>query len=65
MIGWIVRIMLVGAGVIAGWFVPKDDVGYAVIQFVVALVFIAAASAIGIYWPRWRRRRGADAANGE
>lgn len=55
MVGWIVRIMLIGAGVVAGWFVPKDETGFAVIQFVIALLLIAALSVVGLYWPTLKR----------
>lgn len=28
MIGWLVRILMLGAGIVAGWFVPRDQLGY-------------------------------------
>lgn len=31
MLDWIARFIMLAAGIIAGWFVPKDDIGYSVI----------------------------------
>ena len=49
--------MLLGAGVVAGWFVPKEGVGYIIIQFVVVLVVIAGSSAAIMYSPRFKKWR--------
>jgi len=57
MIGWLVRILLLAAGVVAGWFVPRDELGYAVIQFVVVLLTILAISVATIYLPALLGRR--------
>jgi len=57
-IGWLVRILLLAGGVVAGWFVPRDELGYTIIQFVVVLLIILAASVATLYLPalrRWRR----------
>lgn len=53
--GWLIRIFLIGAGVVAGWFVPRDQIGYTVVQFVVALLSILIVSIAILYFPRLRR----------
>lgn len=61
MLGWVVGILMAGAGFIAGWFIPKDDVGFAVVQFVIVLIFLAVTCVIILYIPRaiarWKKRR--------
>ena len=57
MLGWLIRILLLGAGIIAGWFVPRDQLGYAIIQMVVVLVLIVMASVAVIYFPARRGRK--------
>lgn len=53
--GWLIRIFLIGAGVVAGWFVPRDQVGYTIVQFVVALLSILMISIAVLYFPKLRR----------
>lgn len=55
MIGWLVRILMLAGGVVAGWFVPRDELGYTIIQFVVVLLIILAASVATLYLPVLRR----------
>lgn len=55
MIGWLVRILLLAGGVVAGWFVPRDELGYTIIQFVVVLLIILAVSVTTLYLPELRR----------
>jgi cbb3-type cytochrome oxidase subunit 3 len=57
MLGWLIRILLLGAGIIAGWFVPRDQLGYTVIQMVIVLVLIVIASVAVIYFPARRHRK--------
>jgi len=53
------RLLLIVPLIIAGWFVPKDDVSYWVVAFVIALVFIVLTIAFELYVHPWlRRRRG-------
>ena len=53
------RLLLIVPSIIAGWFVPKDDVSYWVVAFVIALVFILLTIAFELYVHPWlRRRRG-------
>ncbi|MGE3987562.1 hypothetical protein [Pseudorhodoplanes sp.] len=49
MISWLLRIILVPAGVIAGWFVGKDQPNFGLVQSIIALfviVFIVAVLAL-------------------
>ncbi|MDE1173792.1 MAG: hypothetical protein PW790_09005 [Parvibaculaceae bacterium] len=61
MLGFVVRILLLGAGIIAGWLIPRDDAGFAVVEFVIVLVFFALASVAILYvpklWARWKERK--------
>ncbi|MCA0421141.1 MAG: hypothetical protein LCH80_20815 [Proteobacteria bacterium] len=53
------RLLLIVPLIIAGWFVPKDDVSYWVVAFVIALVFIVLTIAFELYVHPWLlRRRG-------
>ena len=52
------RLFLIVPSIIAGWFVPKDDVSYWVVAFVIALVFIVLTIAFELYVHPWLRRRG-------
>ncbi len=54
MLGWLIRIVIAGAGVVAGWFVPRDQLGYTIMQFVVLLLLILAVSVVILYFPRLR-----------
>ena len=56
--GWLIRIFLIGAGVVAGWFVPRDQLGYTVVQFVVVLLSILIVSIAVLYFPRLRSMFG-------
>ena len=55
MIGWLVRFLLLAGGVVAGWFVPRDELGYTIIQFAIVLLIILAASVATLYLPVLRR----------
>lgn len=52
--GWLIRIAIAGAGVVAGWFVPRDQLGYTIIEFVVLLLLILVVSVVILYFPRLR-----------
>jgi hypothetical protein len=56
MIGWFVRMLVLGAGVVAGWFVSRDQLGYTIAQFVVLLLLILAVSVLVLYFPIHRGR---------
>ncbi|MCZ8544312.1 hypothetical protein OOJ09_08990 [Mesorhizobium qingshengii] len=51
---WLIRILLAGAGVVAGWFLPRDQIGYTIMQFVVFLLLVLTASVVVLYLPRLR-----------
>lgn len=40
MIGWLVRLIFIPAGVIAGWFVAKDAPNFSAVQLVVGLLLL-------------------------
>jgi len=52
MIGWIVRILMIAAGVLTGWFVAKDAPIFGVAQVMVALLLLTFIVAILAFWPR-------------
>ncbi len=54
MISWIVRFLMIAAGVVTGWFVAKDAVNFGVIQMMVALMLLTLIVAVLAFWPsRW------------
>jgi hypothetical protein len=56
MFGWIVRLILVVAGTVTGFFVAKDAPNFGVIQGVVGIALIALVVFVLAYWPaRWTR----------
>ena len=60
MVSWVVRILLILAGVIAGWFVAPDSNRFDIIQMVIALLLFVLFLAAAAFWPafmRWRRRK--------
>lgn len=52
--GWLARFLLLLAGLVAGWFVPRDDVGFSFIQFVVLLIIIFVVAMAALYFPKVR-----------
>jgi hypothetical protein len=54
MISWIVRILMVVAGVVTSWFVTKDAPIFGVAQAMVALLLLTFIVAVLAFWPhRW------------
>ena len=51
MFGWLVRILMVLAGVITSWFVGRDSHNYEIIQSMFALLLVAFFIAIAAFWP--------------
>ncbi|KFG68619.1 hypothetical protein [Microvirga sp. BSC39] len=51
MFGWIVRFLLISAGIVTGWFVAQDAAIFGVVRVMVALLLIAAIVAILAFWP--------------
>ena len=54
MISWIIRILMVAAGVVTSWFVAKDAPIFGVAQVMVALLLLTFIVAVLAFWPhRW------------
>ena len=54
MLGWIVRVLLIAAGVVASWLVAKDSPQFGVMQMAVALILVVLVIAVLAFWPeRW------------
>jgi len=60
MLTWIVRGLLLLAGVIASWFIAKDAPGFASVQMTIATLLFVAIVAAAAFWPPTSRRRRAD-----
>lgn len=63
MIGWLVRLILIPAGAIAGWFVAKDAPNFSAVQMVVALLllfFIILVMIVASYLESLRSKRTSD-----
>lgn len=57
MIGWVVRGVMVVAGVLTGLFIAKDAPNFGVIQMMISLLVIALIVAVFAFWPtRWTVR---------
>jgi uncharacterized membrane protein YoaK (UPF0700 family) len=54
MVGWIVRLLMIAAGVVTGWFVAKDAPIFGVAQVMVALLLLTFIVAVLAFWPRRR-----------
>ncbi len=46
MISWIVRLLMIAAGVVTSWFVAKDAVNFGVVQMMVALLLLTLVVAV-------------------
>jgi hypothetical protein len=54
MLGWIVRGLLIAAGVVAGWLVAKDSPQFGIMQMGVALILVVLIVWVLAFWPeRW------------
>lgn len=51
---WIARLLLFVPSIIAGWLVAEGDISFWIVAFVIALLMIAAGSALFLYAPRLR-----------
>ena len=57
MIGWVVRLLMIAAGAVTGWFVAKDAVNFGAVQMMVALLLLTLIVAVLAFWPpRWTIR---------
>ena len=52
MLSWIVRLLMIAAGFVTGWFVAKDAPIFGVAQVMMTLVLIALIVAIVAFWPQ-------------
>jgi len=55
MINWIVRILLILAGVITSWFVTPDSANFSVVQAAVAIVLLAFFVSAAVFLPSLMR----------
>lgn len=54
MISWIVRFLMIAAGIVTSWFLAKDAVNFGIVQMMVALLLLALTVALVAFWPsRW------------
>jgi uncharacterized membrane protein YoaK (UPF0700 family) len=54
MLGWIVRVLLIAAGVVASWFVAKDSPQFGIMQMAMALILVVLIVWVLAFWPeRW------------
>jgi hypothetical protein len=51
MLGWLVRVLLIVAGAITGWFVARDATNFGVLQMFVMLALITVFIGILAFWP--------------
>lgn len=54
MIGWIVRILLVFAGVIASWFIAHDALNFGIVQMIVAIIVFVLFILIAAFLPTFK-----------
>jgi hypothetical protein len=65
-LSWIVRLLMIAAGVVAEWFVSRDAPNFGVLQGAVSLLLLVLSVFVLAFWPpRWSQtierflRRGA------
>lgn len=66
MIGWVARVVMSAAAVIAGWFVARDAANFGVVQAAVAVLLLTAIVAAVAFRPHltgWLRTRRGDSQN--
>ncbi|MEO8965039.1 MAG: hypothetical protein ABI370_10260 [Gammaproteobacteria bacterium] len=51
MLGWLVRGLLLVAGFIASFFVPRDALNFSIIQMVIAILLFTFAVILVALWP--------------
>jgi uncharacterized protein (DUF983 family) len=51
MISWIIRVLLVVAGSVAGLFVARDAPNFVVVQAMVGLFIVALIMFVLVFWP--------------
>jgi len=65
MLSWLVRLLLLASGTVAGWMVAQDAPNFGVVQAMVAILLVALMVFVLAFWPeRWSHiidRRGGKA----
>ena len=50
MISWIVRLLMITAGAVSGWFVAEDAPNFGIVQVMAALFLLAFIVAVLAFW---------------
>lgn len=58
MFGWLIRLIMIPAGVIAGWLVAKDAPNFGIVQMSVTLVLLVFIVAVLAFSSRVDAKRG-------
>lgn len=58
MFGWLIRLIMIPAGVIAGWLVAKDAPNFGIVQISIALLLIVFVVAVFAFSSRLDAKRG-------
>jgi hypothetical protein len=54
---WLVRGLLVLAGIVASWWIAEDEPIFPIVQMVIVLLLVVFALLVAEVWlPRWRER---------
>lgn len=61
MVGWLVRLIFIPSGIIAGWFVAKDQPNFSAVQLVVGLLLMFFIVLVMIVAARLEDMRGRSA----
>ncbi len=62
-VGWLVRLIFIPSGIIAGWFVAKDAPNFSAVQLVVGLLLIFFIVLVMIVAARLEDARGKSASD--
>ncbi len=57
MFGWLIRLIMIPAGVIAGWLVAKDAPNFGIVQLSVALLLLVFIVAVLAFSSRFDEKR--------
>lgn len=58
MLGWLVRVIMIVAGVVTSLFIARDAPNFGVVQMMVMLLVLALIVAALAFWPqRWSFKR--------
>jgi hypothetical protein len=54
MISWVIRLLMISAGAVTGWFIAKDAPIFGVARLMVGLLLLTLIVAVLAFWPsRW------------